>query len=387
MKIFGKIVLSVLAAAVITFAGFVGSVLVMLTAENIFIMVLVPVTAVIVLLFVIDCIWRLLRTKTRCIIFAALMSAVVLAAIGNGAYRAYDKRIPTVNQEVDLRQYKPFAENTKAVKLDEPSTLTLTAGLPRLDGATALYPLYAAFAQAVYPEGEYNPYSNGYVACGKTDEAYATLIKGGADIIFAAGPSKEQRQLAADCGVELKLTPIGREAFVFFVNAKNPVNELSVDDIRSIYAGTSTNWKEFGGKDKQIRAFQRPTGSGSQTALINLMDGAELMTPPQEDVAAGMGGMIKSVTAYKNYDNAIGYSFLFYASEMAADKKIKLLELNGVAPTRENVANGTYPYSSEFYAVTAGSENPDVDRFIEWMLSEQGQYLVEKTGYTPLNKQ
>jgi phosphate transport system substrate-binding protein len=60
------------------------------------------------------------------------------------------------------------------------------------------------------------------------------------------------------------------------------------------------------------------------------------------------------------------------------------MELNGIAPTRENVANRTYPYASEFYAITAGTDNPNVNTLIEWILSEQGQYLIEKTGYTPM---
>ena len=122
-----------------------------------------------------------------------------------------------------------------------------------------------------------------------------------------------------------------------------------------------------------------------------------LMTPPLDDVVMAMGDIINNVSSYRNYKNAIGFSFLFFATEMARDNKIKLLELNGIAPTRENVANGSYPYSSEFYAVTAatavtagtaetaGTENPNADAFIKWILSEQGQYLVEKTGYTPLN--
>ena len=86
------------------------------------------------------------------------------------------------------------------------------------------------------------------------------------------------------------------------------------------------------------------------------MGDTPLMTPPKEDVAGSMGGVFRRVASYRNYGNAIGYSFLFFATEMVNDNKIKLLELNGVAPTRENVANRTYPHSGEFYAITAGTE-------------------------------
>lgn len=78
------------------------------------------------------------------------------------------------------------------------------------------------------------------------------------------------------------------------------------------------------------------------------------------------------------------YSFLFFASEMIQNNEIKLLEVDGVKPDKNTIASGEYPLSAEFYAITAGSNNPNIDRFIEWILSPQGQYLVEKTGYTSI---
>lgn len=131
-------------------------------------------------------------------------------------------------------------------------------------------------------------------------------------------------------------------------------------------------------------AFQRPENSGSQTMLQKLMEGKNLMTPPKEDIASGMGDIIEQTSSYRNYKNAIGYSFLFFASEMIQNNEIKLLEVDGVKPDKNTIASGEYPLSSEFYAITAGSNNPNIDRFIEWILSPQGQYLVEKTGYTSI---
>lgn len=110
-----------------------------------------------------------------------------------------------------------------------------------------------------------------------------------------------------------------------------------------------------------------------------------LMDPPTEDVTDGMLGIIEQVADYKNYKNAIGYSFRFYSTEMVKNDKIKLLSVGGVAPTTENIAGGSYPLGGEFYAVKlVSNENPNVDALIEWALSEQGQELIEKTGYVPL---
>lgn len=305
-----------------------------------------------------------------------------LAVIGFEVKEAYINSIPTVSeQDFSLEAYRPFGEQTKAVKLDQPSTLKLESELPRLDGATALYPVYAAFAQAVYPEKPYDLYE-GEVMGNTTPIAYQNLIEGKADIIFVAGPSEQQLEEAKSKGVKLKLTPIGREAFVFFVNAANPVKGLSTEQIRQIYSGKVTNWQDVGGHNEKIRAFQRPENSGSQTMLQKIMANHPIMTPPQDDRVGGMGEIIDRTSSYKNYGNAIGYSFLFFATEMVQNGNIRLLEIDGIMPGKNTIVNRQYPLAAEFYAVTAGSTNPNVPRLIEWILSEQGQSLVEQTGYT-----
>lgn len=162
--------------------------------------------------------------------------------------QAYHNSIPTVSeQDFDLRAYQPFQENTKAQSLGQSATLKLDSNLPRLDEATALYPLYSAFVQAVYPKKEYDLHDH-QVRASTTPEAYEYLLDGTADMIFVAGPSTQQLAIAKEKGVEMKLTPIGREAFVFFVHADNPVKGLTMEQIQGIYSGAITNWQEVGGK-------------------------------------------------------------------------------------------------------------------------------------------
>ncbi|MDR2767115.1 MAG: substrate-binding domain-containing protein [Treponema sp.] len=206
-----------------------------------------------------------------------------------------------------------------------------------------------------------------------------------ADIIFCAKPSAEQLEKAKQMGKAFKLTPIGKEAFVFFVNSHNPVTNLTVQTIQSIYAGNIKNWKAISGADREIIAYQRPQNSGSQTILEHIMGNIPIMEPPQENMIASMGGMFRQVAAYRNYDNAIGYSFLFFSKEMADSSGIKLLDINNVSPAKENIINGKYPYIVDFYAVTLGDETENTNKLIEWILSKQGQYLIEKTGYVPIN--
>lgn len=166
-------------------------------------------------------------------------------------------------------------------KMDQEASLKLQQPLPIIDGATAFYPLYAAFTEAIYPKKDYQPYES-EVMVNKTPIAYSNLIEGYVDLIFALAPSEQQIHYAKVNGVELKLTPIGKEAFVFFVNAKNNIDGLTLDQIKDIYAGNITNWSEEGGKDEAIRAFQRPQDSGSQTALQNLMGDTPIMEVPTE---------------------------------------------------------------------------------------------------------
>ena len=330
-----------------------------------------------------------------------LWVAVLVLTIGCGVYVGhgfYIDSIPVMEDRDSLiYEYEPFAEGTKAVYLDEESTLKFDTPTIDMDGATALYPVYSAFVQAVYPEGKYDIYDFKYnedeglgqITCTGTIEAYERLIRGKTDIIFCAAPSQDQLALAESLGVQLHMTPIGREAFVFFVNRENPVAGLTVEQIQGIYTGEIRNWKELGGKNQRIRPYQRAENSGSQSALLRLMEGLPLMEPEKEDRIAGMGGIITQVASYRNHKNAIGFSFRFYSTEMVENDQIRLLALNGVEPTRETIRSGEYPISSNFFAITASpigqpapeEHNEDLRALIDWILSEQGQQIIEKTGY------
>ena len=325
--------------------------------------------------------------------------------IGAGIWR--DSLATVDDRELLLRDYEPFREDNQLATLDEPASLGFDSPHAlRLDGATALYPVYGAFAQAVYPEVwpesgieiEYSPYDiqGSTVLCTGTIEAYQRLITGQTDMIFAAAPSQDQLDRAAEQGVELRLTPIGKEAFVFFVNSRNPVTDLTVEEIQGIYSGEITNWSEVGGRRESIRPFQRAENSGSQSALLRLMEGLPLLEPEGEDRIGGMGGIIREVASYRNYRNAIGFSFRFYATEMVQNGDIRLLALDGVEPTRETIRDGSYPLASDFYAVTAApagdkpplaEQNPAAAEFLAWILSDQGQVLVERTGYVAVSRE
>lgn len=102
-----------------------------------------------------------------------------------------------------------------------------------------------------------------------------------------------------------------------------------------------------------------------------------------------MGGLITEVADYQNTPSSIGYTFHYYVTRMNDNmlkmrKQIKLLAINGVAPTEENIRNGTYPYIVDAYMVTRENPTPETQKFVDWFISQQGQQLVEDVGYVLL---
>ena len=221
------------------------------------------------------------------------------------------------------------------------------------------------------------------ITCTKTNRAYERLIQGDADIIFVAQPSDEELDMAAEEGVEFDMIPIGREAFVFIVNKDNPLDSITVDQIKGVYSGQITDWSQLGVQGiGPIVAYQRPKNSGSQTALKALMGDTPLMEAPKGVVAWDMGDILDTVE-YRNLPNAIGYSFRFFCTDMMGSE-VKLLAVDGVEPTEANIRNGSYPITSTVYAIRLkGNDNPNVVALLDWIKSPQGMELVEKSGYTP----
>jgi len=274
-----------------------------------------------------------------------------------------------------------YYHDTPITNLRGESTLKLQDNFPILDGASALFPLYLSAFKAIYPETEdmYNALKDS-----NTPLAYKNLIDGKVELIFVATPSDEQRRDVKGKGVELVLTPIGKEAFVFLTNVANPVKSLSVENIRDIYTGKITNWRELGGENEKILAFQRNKNSGSQSAMENyVMKGLEFKEPLKEEFYGNMGGMIEGVA---NYRNAIGYSFRYYATVMKTSDSIRLLAVEGVEPTAENIQNSTYAFGGKAYIVSTQNISENGKKIIEWFLSPQGQALVEDVGYVPLRR-
>lgn len=303
--------------------------------------------------------------------------------------RKYNESITIdVTPSIHTDEYLPFDKDSKIVKIDSKSldfNGISKEQLPIIDGAAAAFPVYSAFVNAVYPDT--TELYDGVFEYNNTVGGYKLLGEKCTDIFIGAAPSKEQTELALKKGTTFKYTQIGHEAFVFFVNKDNPIESLTLEQIKGIYSGKITNWKELGGKDEKIVPFQRNEGSGSQSMLVRLMGNTPIIEPTTQTAVGGMGGIIEEVADYKNKSTSIGFSFRFYVEGIIKNPDIKMIAVDGVTPTKENIKNGSYPIIAPLYAVTyENNPNENVDKMIDWMLSDEGQYIIEETGYVGVNK-
>lgn len=273
---------------------------------------------------------------------------------------------------IEVDKYLPFDENSKIVKIN--SKNKIEGDLPILDGATALLPVYSAIANAIYPkesvifDGEKYT-SDSSIRFTDTKYAYIGVIDGDVDITICAAPSKSLIDYAKEKNVELVLVPIGYEAFVFLNNIDNPVNDLTIQEIKDIYSGKILFWSEVGGPNRLIYPLTRPEASGSQSVMNSFMKGTKIKKYP-----------------FQVFGATIGFSFRFYVEDLVGNSKVKTISVNGIEPTKENIASKAYPITVPFYAVyRKDNENPNVQKVIDFILSSEGQYIINETGYVGIN--
>jgi phosphate transport system substrate-binding protein len=213
-----------------------------------------------------------------------------------------------------------------------------------------------------------------------THEAYMALLESRADLILVARlPSADEMAAARTAHTDFDVRPIAKDAFVFLVHVNNPVTSLTFDQARAIYQGKITNWKELGGPDELIAAYQRDNNSGSQELMAALVMKGAPMINALDMVIPTMNG---AVNAIHNHSTGIGYSVYYYVSYMLPDYSIKFLSVNGVQPTPETIANGRYPLTADVYAVTQTKYwSNSATKLRDWLLTDEGRTVIKESGY------
>lgn len=250
----------------------------------------------------------------------------------------------------------------------------------KLDGSRWMEPYTTTVAM-----GPAVGWISGHVVHNGTHESYVNLIEGRTDLVLVArAPSPDEEQLAQAAGVTLDVRPVAVDAFIFLLHQDNPLDGLTLDQLRAIYAGQIVSWQEVGGPDAKINAYQRNPNSGSQELMLDLvMQGTALAPARSEMIGMSMTGPYNQM---HSDPQGIAYSIYYYKEQMAPQANVKVCAVDGVAPTREHIADRSYPLSAEVYVVVrrdlpAGS-SARVLR--DWLLSAEGQAVVEESGYVPV---
>lgn len=298
------------------------------------------------------------------------VTVVVLGCVW--AYRYFTSETPNVDEQ------DPIVEPL------EKDPIFTKENYPRVDASLATQPLTNAFKAnfTATPIGEIETdYTN-------THPGYLRLIDGEVDLIVVTSPSEEELAYAASKGVELEVIPVVNEAFVFLANKQNTVNGLTLKQIQDIYSGKITNWNEVGGDNSAIIPYQRPTNSGSQTGMLDLvMKDIPMIAPTTETFEETMAGLIEAIADYDNSKDALGYSYYYYATTMYSKNSVKLLAIDGVEPNFDTIKNNEYPIQTAYYIVINKDtpEDSNTRKLVDAMLSERGQLVAKDAGYVPVN--
>ena len=381
MKNLGKLILKLIITGIALFVSYIVSIYLLIILSSLKINVISTVWSAL-LLPTLLLILIYSKNKKRDLKRFGIFILVFFIVLGiNIGINKYEESITVkTNVNIDCNEYLPFTEDSKIVKLEKEATLKLTEKLPILDGAAAVFPVYSAFVNETYPNT--TKLNDGVFEYNNTVRGYSLLAQKKTDIFFGGYPSEEQIDFARENNTEFVYTEIAKEAFVFFVHKDNPVENLTQEQVKKIYSGKITNWKEVGGNDEEIVAFQRNEGSGSQSRLKRFMADTPIMEAPTEQVNDFMVGIIDKVSDYKNKTNSIGFSFRYYMEGIIKNPNVKILKIDGIEPNIENIREEKYPITGSLYAVTyKDNNNENVQKLLNWILSKEGQEIIEKTGY------
>ena len=277
-----------------------------------------------------------------------------------------------------------FNNNAPAIKRDDAPA----AEIPVLDGSTSTYDITRNIYWLYYINAENHP--DFPKAHSKTTNSYKRLIDGEVEMIFVPDPGEEVEKYAEEKGVKLRFVPIANEALIFFTAADNKADNITTEQLYDIYVNNGIkNWSEIGGDDAELVAYCRNNDSGSHAQMENfILDGNTINEEiSRERTSLHMSSILTEVDAFNKQNSgkyALGYSLYYYYfnnQQVLGPVDLKLMSIDGVAPTEETIADGTYPYTTNYYAVVRDEENEKVDAFLELMQGEFGDDIITRCGF------
>ena len=230
-----------------------------------------------------------------------------------------------------------------------------------------------------------HPNVNIAVTGGGSGTGIAALLNGTTEICAA---SRAMQQKEIDLAKSKGITPvekiIGLDGLAVMVNPKNPIGELTIEQLRKIYTGEYTNWKDVGGQNQEIVLLSRESNSGTyvyfQEHVLNKADYS-----PKARLMPSTAAIVQSAGSDAG---AIGYGGVAYAE----NPSVKIVSVKdapdsvAVQPTEANVVSGSYPISRPLFLYTNGQPSGPLKEFFDFCNGPRGQAIVKDTGYVPLKK-
>jgi len=247
------------------------------------------------------------------------------------------------------------------------------AGQLQIKGSTTVLPIAQKVAD---PFMKAHPDVKLSISGGGSGNGIKALIDKATDIAMASRAMKDKEvALAKEKGVEPMAHEIAYDCIVPVVHPDNPVTDISMDQLKEIYMGKVTNWKDLGGPDMEVVVISRDTSSGTYEVWESKVMDKERVYPGAL-LQASNGAVVQAVSKNKNAIGYIGYGYM--------DESTKGLTVNGIEGKPETALNGEYPVSRALYLYTQGESEGDVKSFIDFVLSADGQALVKEAGFVPL---
>jgi len=221
------------------------------------------------------------------------------------------------------------------------------------------------------------------VTGGGSGTGIAALINGTTQVAESSRPMKEKEiaEVKAKRGKDVLELPVAVDGLAVYVHESNPVSELTLAQIKAIYTGAVKNWKDVGGRDERILLYSRENNSGTYVYFKeHVLENADYY--PTAQTLPGTAAVINAVS---KDPRGIGYGGIAYGKGIKHLRVKKDANSPGVEPSMENVLSAQYPISRHLYWYLAGPPAGDLLAFAQWVVSKEGQEVVEKVGYYPLN--
>jgi phosphate transport system substrate-binding protein len=226
-----------------------------------------------------------------------------------------------------------------------------------------------------------NPAAAIQVTGGGSGVGIAALINGTTDIATSSRPIKtteveKLKERYNTLGVQI---PCAKDGITVFLNESNRVKELTIQQLSNIYQARITNWKQLGGDDAPIRLYGRENSSGTYAFFKD-----EVVKGDYAASCQTLPGTAAVVNAVKKDKNGIGYGGAAYAAGVKHCLVKRDANTPGIEPTPENIAKNQYPITRYLYLYMRNKPTGETKKFIDWILSPEGQKIITEVGYFPV---